>query len=65
MARLPFEVGGWVQLERDFVGSNHSYLYTGLKNTLISAGTSAEYQRDHRILSRNIKGEKVENPPIK
>ncbi len=58
MARLPFEVGGWVQLERDFVGSNHSYLYTGLKNTLISVGTSAEYQRDHRILSRNIKGEK-------
>lgn len=57
-AKLPFEAGGWVDLNRDFFGSNQSYIYSGWKNTTLSVGSSIEYQNDHRTLSRNMRGEK-------
>lgn len=57
-ARLPFEAGGWVSLSRDFVGTNLSYLYQGFSNTLVTVGSSLEYQSDHRELSKNIKGQR-------
>jgi len=50
---LPFDAGGWVNLNRDFVGFNNVYEYRRNKNNIITLGQSAEYQDDRRSLFRN------------
>jgi iron complex outermembrane receptor protein len=60
-ARLPFEAGGWVNLNRDFIGLTHSLDYQLLNNALITVGQSTEYQDDRRILSNNKNSSKGNN----
>ncbi|MBC7884088.1 MAG: TonB-dependent receptor [Saprospiraceae bacterium] len=59
--RLPFTAGGWVDLNRDFVGINNMYEFRVIKNSIISLGQSAEYQDDRRRLAENINGVKGES----
>ena len=56
--RLPFEAGGWVDLNRDFLGFNNAFEYRGFKNSIFTLGQSAEYQDDRRKLYRNLSGSK-------
>jgi iron complex outermembrane recepter protein len=57
-ARLPFESGGWINLDRDFSGTNQSIIYQIIKNGALTFGSSLEYQNDHRVLYQNKKGQK-------
>jgi iron complex outermembrane receptor protein len=56
--RLPFEAGGWVDLNRDFLGINNAWEYRAFKNSIFTLGQSAEYQDDRRRLYRNLNGTK-------
>ncbi|MGB4959267.1 MAG: TonB-dependent receptor, partial [Saprospiraceae bacterium] len=55
-ALLPFEIGGAVGLNRDFMGVSNTYEYRGWKNKLFSLGQTAEYQSDQRVLCKNSHG---------
>lgn len=56
--RLPFDAGGWVDLDRDFLGINNAWEYRGFKNSIFTLGQSLESQDDKRQLYRNLNGTK-------
>ncbi len=56
--RLPFLNGGWVDLDRHFVGINNSYEYRYSNSCVFTLGQSAEYQTDRRTLAKNNNGQK-------
>jgi len=55
-ARLPFLSGGWVQLDRDFVGLTNSVDIRRFSSFHLSAGNTVEFQNDRRQLSENRNG---------
>lgn len=55
-ARLPFVAGGWVQLDRDFMGLTNAVDIGRNEAFYFSAGNTVEFQNDRRRLSENQNG---------
>lgn len=55
-ARLPFVAGGWVQLDRDFMGLTNAVDIGRNAAFYFSAGNTVEFQNDRRRLSKNQNG---------
>ncbi len=59
--RLPFENGGWIDLNRDFFGCSNTLEYQGNKNNRVTLGQHVEFQDDLRKLYKNTNGIKSGN----